>query len=73
MQPVVFSVTEAKNGHSGWIRNSTEVSYFPNEYSPTVIESEKEGSPEKRRRASTGSVKVRKKSLDETKDSEEIK
>lgn len=72
MQPVVFSVTEAKHGRCGWVRNSTEISYYRNRYSQAIIDSEKEGSPEKRsRRASTGSTKLKKKN-DEIA-SEEIK
>lgn len=38
MQPVLFSVTEAKHGRSGWVRASTEVSYYRNRYSQAVSE-----------------------------------
>lgn len=32
MQPVIFSVTEAKNGRPGWVRAGQSVCYYRNLY-----------------------------------------
>lgn len=34
MQPVIFSVAEAKNGRPGWVRAGSSVCYFRNLYTP---------------------------------------
>lgn len=32
MQPVLFSVTEAAGGRSGWVRSGYNICYYRNEY-----------------------------------------